>query len=163
GSRIATTINVRMELPLLFQRFEIKSVFDAPCGDFNWMRYVLPNVGVEYTGGDIVPEVVALARRNATDLNAAFVTHDIVKDSLPNVDLWICRDCLPHFSYANIYKALDRFCNSRVKYVLLTTHTQQDIRNRNIVTGDFRLLDLFGSPFNLTRDTLAEIDDSAAP
>ena len=52
GSEIEMTTNIRRELPLLIEKYGIKSVVDIPCGDFNWMKeivHLLPN----YIGGDI--------------------------------------------------------------------------------------------------------------
>jgi len=38
GSTLIYTENLRSKLPDLFQLYSIKSIFDAPCGDFNWMK-----------------------------------------------------------------------------------------------------------------------------
>lgn len=164
GSRLAYTENIRRELPILLNRFSIETVFDAPCGDFYWMRDIVASTGICYLGGDIVPEVVDRAMQNAAGLNlkAAFRVHDLAQDPMPEADLWICRDCLFHLSYREIWSVLKRFAESNIKYVLVTTHTDGS-KNRNIVTGNFRHLDVFAEPFFLPRDVLAEFDDYAPP
>src|ERR1700758_3448541 len=57
GSTLKYTRNLREQLPLIVADFGIKSIFDGPCGDFNWMQHVLPNLKVDYVGGDIVSEI----------------------------------------------------------------------------------------------------------
>jgi hypothetical protein len=45
GSEVAVTAPVRDALPELLRRLGIKTMLDAPCGDWNWMRLVeLPDV-----------------------------------------------------------------------------------------------------------------------
>ena len=40
------------------KKFKIKRLFDAPCGDFNWMPQVLKGVEVDYIGSDIVEDLI---------------------------------------------------------------------------------------------------------
>lgn len=162
GSSLAQTANIRRQLPVMFEKFGIRTVYDAPCGDFYWMREVVAASDIDYTGADIVPEVIEKARENAGDLKVRFAVADIVEDPLPRVDLWICRDCLFHLNYSAILAALRNFAASGSTYILLTTNAG-DIRNRNIVSGDFRPLDMHAEPFNLPRDALFTFDDFAAP
>src|ERR1017187_10086947 len=58
GSRLETTENIRRLLPDLIDKFSIKSIFDAPCGGFYWMKFILHKVDVKYIGGDIVKKLV---------------------------------------------------------------------------------------------------------
>ena len=37
GSSLRSTENIRFHLPKILEKFNIKKLFDAPCGDFNWM------------------------------------------------------------------------------------------------------------------------------
>ena len=53
GSELAMTAGYRDQLAQLLPRF--KSMFDAPCGDLNWMHLVLERVEIDYSGGDISP------------------------------------------------------------------------------------------------------------
>jgi len=149
GSRMASTESVRLELPRIIEQYRVRRLFDAPCGDLNWIRPVLKQTKVDYVGGDIVPEVVELARRNSPSETCVFTVFDITSDPFPSADLWLCRDVLFHLSFDNIWKALANFARSDVGLMLVTTHTAPDIANRNIWNGDFRLLDLFKPPFSL--------------
>ena len=40
----------------LIKDFEIKSIFDAPCGDLNWMQEILKTIDINYHGSDIVED-----------------------------------------------------------------------------------------------------------
>ncbi len=163
GSRASQTEGVRAALPRIIEKYNVKVLFDAPCGDLNWMKSVLGDVDVHYIGGDIVPEVVAMAQANSPDPAHEFRVFDIAADAFPAADLWLCRDVLFHLSYATIWKALDNFCASSIPLMLVTTHTDATVKNRNIVTGDFRYLDLFKPPFSLPATMVLERFSDFAP
>jgi len=142
GTSLEYTANLRRELPEVISRHGIRSVFDAPCGDLNWMQTVDLG-GVEYIGGDIVPEIVAENTRRFP--GRRFGHFDITEDTLPNVDLWLCRFCLCHLSYADIAKALRKFMASSVKFVMFTSHPEA--QNADVETGGFRMLNMCAPPF----------------
>jgi hypothetical protein len=160
GSSLRSTENIRIHLPKIIERFNIKRLFDAPCGDFNWMSQVLKNVDVDYIGSDIVEDLIISNRKNEKN-NVKFVKLDIRIDKLPASDLMICRDCLFHFSYEDIFKFLDNYLISDIKYILLTSHlnTENKFENRNIITGDFRKIDLFSKPFNFEKNFIYSFVD----
>jgi hypothetical protein len=61
GSNLDLTQQVRRALPPLLRAFAMKSMLDAPCGDYNWMPHV--DLGcTHYIGCDIVPELIAANR-----------------------------------------------------------------------------------------------------
>lgn len=164
GSRFIQTEHIRRELPILLRNYDIKKLFDAPCGDLNWMKAVLLQTKIDYLGGDIVPQVVERARLNSPDPAFGFNVFDIVNDRFPTADLWMCRDVLFHLSYANIWKTLGNFSRSEIEFMLVTTHTEQDLVNRDIWTGDFRLLDLLKPPFSFPAEmVLHRFPDYAKP
>lgn len=164
GSTLAYTANIRAELPVLFERFGIRSVFDAPCGDFNWMHRVVESCDIDYLGGDIVPDLIARNIDRFPVIRARFVVANVISDELPRADLWLCRDCLIHFSFADIYSTLANFVRSDIHYLLTTTHINKGgFRNMDIRTGDARLIDLFSAPFFLPKEYLYAIDDWVEP
>lgn len=160
GSSLKSTQNIIVHLPKIIERFKVKTLFDAPCGDFNWMSKVLKNVDVDYIGSDIVEDLIVSNRKNETN-NIKFIKIDIRIDKLPTSDLMICRDCLFHFSYEDIFKFLNNFLISDIKYLLLSSHlnTKNNFENRNIVTGDFRKIDFFSKPFNFEKNHIYSFDD----
>jgi hypothetical protein len=103
--------------------------------------------GVRYTGGDLVPDIVRdAARRHGTPARR-FVVLDLTGSPLPPADLLFCRDCLVHLSYGDIVQAMANIRRSDIAYVLTTTFTAEP-GFRDIVTGDWRPLNLEAPPFS---------------
>ncbi len=165
GSSLEYTANLRQRLPQVFDQYGIKVLLDAPCGDFHWMRGVLNEcLGIRYIGGDIVESLVERNTRAYANDSIAFQTMDITRDDLPACDLMLVRDCLFHLSYADISRFLDNLSRSDVRYLLTTSHIFDAAhQNRDIVTGDFRPLDIFRPPLYFPPRPLLRIDDWMKP
>lgn len=153
GSDLSQTRTLIRELQKLLSKYVITSVLDIPCGDFNWMNKVDLS-GINYTGADVVVElieknVVKFRKRK----NIRFKLIDLILDPLPKNDLIICRDCLVHFSYTDIYKSLYNIKASECEYFLTTSFTDRS-SNHNILTGEWRPLNLQKPPFNLPEPLL---------
>jgi len=103
--------------------------------------------GIDYVGLDIVREVVDSNRTHESD-HVRFRHANLLADRLPAVDLILCRDCLVHFCYRDIWRALRNICRSGSSYLLTTTFPTW--RNRDIWTGDWRPLNLEAEPFNFS-------------
>lgn len=157
GSTLEFTTQLRTVLPRIFEKYDIKSVVDAPCGDFNWMKEVDRSVLDFYIGVDVVSQLIAKNKDLYEDGNTKFQILDITSDTIPRSDLIICRDCLFHFSNKDIFKTLTNFKNSGASYLLTTTHTDVT-RNKNIITGGFSLVNLEQKPFNFPK-ALEYLDD----
>lgn len=157
GSTLKYTESIRSALPELLRKHSVSRFLDAPCGDYNWFRYVTREPGFSYIGGDIVPELVERNQALFGAPETRFVKLDITKDPLPDADLWMCRDCLFHLSYRDVFHALANLLRSNVPLFLATTHIEC-AKNTDIATGNFRLLNLKLEPFNLGQP-IAEIDD----
>jgi len=148
GSTLEATENIRKLLPQIISKYNIKSMLDAPCGDYNWMSQVEKDC--IYIGGDIVDPLIANNQKNYSSEKVSFIVLDITKDKIPNVDLIFCKDCLQHLSYEKVRLALNNFKNSGFKYLLVTSYPKT-WRNHDIHDGDYRPLNLFKSPFNLPK------------
>ena len=157
GSTITYTERLRTDLPRVIERYRVVSMLDAPCGDYNWFRLIKLPDGTRYIGADIVEELIALNTKVYKSENIRFLCLDLTKDKLPDVDMWFCRDCLFHLSNTDIHKALYNFLNSDIKYLMTSSHPKCH-RNKDISTGDFRLLNLLEKPFNFP-EPLYQIDD----
>jgi hypothetical protein len=164
GSTLLYTYNLRHELENVVSRFEVTAFFDAPCGDFNWMKAVSFPEGMKYIGGDIVSSLIRANNLSHASASREFIEFDITKDRFPSCDMWFCRDCLFHLSFVSIFQALSGFCESNAKYVMMTNHVNTSrFRNRDIQSGDFRLLDFYIKPFNLPRNVLYLVPDYVFP
>jgi hypothetical protein len=149
GSEKAFTENYRRELRELVLGRELVSIFDAPCGDLNWMPDVIAATGIRYIGGDISPGVVEGLRHRHPGFDIRIL--DICEDIFPLADVWHCRDCLFHLPFANIRQAFLNYVSSQIPYALLTTHKALWHRNLDVTAGGFRYLDLEREPINLPK------------
>lgn len=147
GSTLAATANLRKELQELFDRYGIKTINDAPCGDFNWMKK-LDFTAYEYRGFDIVKELVEKNNRLFQTPAIHFYTINLINEVLPQADIIICRDTLPHLPFKEALQVIRNFKKSNAKYVLITTYPSTSI-NEDIKMGYWRLLNLCLPPFNL--------------
>lgn len=162
GSTINYTEELRNKLPTLIKEYNIQSILDAPCGDFNWMKEILPQLNVKYTGGDIVHELIEKVAKKYTSENVNFITIDITTQKLPDADLMICRDCLFHLHPNMVEYFFKNFCKSNIKYLLTSTFYNRNNEFQNVTklrTGDFAKIDLFSEPYNLTKDVHTRIKD----
>ena len=144
GSTLKRTKRIRKGIVDLVQRFGVRSILDAGCGDFNWMQAVHLS-GVQYIGMDIVREMIEQNRERHGSATRIFLEGDILHDTLPTVDVILCREVLFHLSDADLLKALQNFKRSSARY-LLTTHYPNAV-NRDIPTGKCRALNFTAAPF----------------
>lgn len=147
GSTLERTESFRDEIAHVLKSINAKSLLDAPCGDFNWMRKV--NLDIDfYIGIDIVPEIIQNNKKKYNNKNRKFYHRDLIFDSLPKTDVILCRDGLVHFSLKDIKLALKNFKKSKSSYLLTTTFVNI-INNSDIQTGLWRPINLEIHPFNL--------------
>ena len=138
------------------RRLGVRTLVDAPCGDFVWMRELAP--GFEsYVGVDVVPELIAANNRQFAGPRIRFATGDITVDEFPRADAVLCRDCLIHLSTPLVWAALRNFKRTGYKYLFLT-HDDRPIKYREIVTGDWRPINWRLPPFGFPRpvETIVE-------
>ena len=144
------------DLVNLLTELGTRTLLDAPCGDFNWASAIASAVDM-YIGVDIVEELVTRNVRQHGSAGRTFLTCDLTRDPLPKADLILSRDCLVHFSYADIQAALRNFRRSGAEYLLTTTFVNRTA-NRNIRTGSWRVLNLQAPPFDFPLP-LAVVDE----
>jgi FkbM family methyltransferase len=155
GSTLSYTESIRSNLIQFLNKYNITSIFDCPCGDFNWMS-TLDFGDIKYLGGDVIQSMVQL---NSQLYPGKQFTHfDLLEDALPKVDLLFCRDCLFHFSKEDKLKVLQNFINSGIKYIMITDYPNCSF-NEELETGDFKEFNWKLFPFNFP-DPLDVIDDT---
>lgn len=147
GSNLDETAQLRASLPCLLRRLNTRRLLDVPCGDFNWMSHVDLS-GIEYIGGDIVQPLIEANRERYSSAARRFLKVDVINGPLPQADVILCRDCLVHFSFANIIAAFQTMKSSGAEYLLTTTFPAREV-NKDIVDGDWRPLNLEALPFLL--------------
>jgi hypothetical protein len=147
GAGLDQTLELRRSLPALLGELAVTTILDLPCGDYGWMRTIELPVA-RYIGADLLPEVVEPLASEFGDDRREFRVLDLTRDRLPSADLLFCRDCLVHLSFADIRRALANAVGSGIPYILTTTFPDSEA-NEDIVTGDWRVLDLERPPFRL--------------
>lgn len=147
GSESEYTRAYRDRLRECLADLNARRLFDAPCGDLNWIIDIARDPAIDYLGGDISESLIADLRQRYPDV--ALRVFDICEDAFPQADAWHCRDCLFHLPFADIRRALANFASSAVPHALLTTHRGRVHRNLEVEAGGFRYLDLERAPISL--------------
>jgi 2-polyprenyl-3-methyl-5-hydroxy-6-metoxy-1,4-benzoquinol methylase len=144
------------DLIALVRALGVKTLLDAPCGDFNWTAPLAEAVD-RYVGIDIVPAIVRANQQRWSSSERQFLCRDMVRQRLPAADLVLARDVLVHVSNSDIFQALSNLRRTGAGYLITTTFLG-DRRNEDIRTGDWRALNLQRPPFHLPAP-LALIDE----
>src|SRR6185295_15560120 len=106
----------------------------------------------------IVAEMIERNRRTFGNAQREFHCLDITADKLPRADLVLCRDCLVHLSFKDVFRALENIRRSGARFLLTTTFSKRE-QNRDIETGNWRPLNLERAPFSMPPPQLI-VDDS---
>lgn len=152
GSTLDITKGFRFWLQTIISKYEIKSITDIPCGDWNWMSKVDLG-GVDYFGGDIVDEIIITNNRKFSYENILFEKFDAINQIPPKSDLIICRDFLFHISFEQAKIVLENFRKSGSKYLISTSF---DLNKNSDLTKEqkeygwgWRKIDLHKYPYLL--------------
>ena len=147
GSSLENTATLRAALPRLFAQYDVRSFFDAPCGDWFWMRQV-DLTGIDYTGADISKALIDENTAQFGRDGVRFLHLDITSDPLPKSDLLLCRDCLFHLKFWLRWQFFENFARSDSRYLLLTMH-HVPTNERVHGNGGFKPFNPTVAPFNL--------------
>ena len=158
GSDLETTLKIRESLRKFISDKNIKTILDIPCGDFYWMSKV-DLKRLMYTGADIVEELVKNNNKKYKDSNINFLTLDIIKDKLPNVDLIFSRDCLVHLNNDEILSTLKNIKKTESNYFATTIFERNFDNDTSKLSDNWRPINLTKKPFNLNSPDFI-IDDS---
>lgn len=146
GSDEEQTREISIQIPALARMLDIRVLLDIPCGDFHWFGKM--DIDLErYVGGDIIDALIEQNKAKYAAPNRSFIRADLLNDPLPEADMILCRDCLVHFSFADIERAIDNIRKSGSTYLLTTTFPECD-ENIDITTGDWRIINLEKPPFS---------------
>lgn len=144
GSTLQATTTLRPALQTLFHEFSIHSIADVGCGDFGWMQTILPPE-MEYTGLDIVPELVRQNQEQYGNDHIRFLSLDICTEAPPLSQLIICRDVWVHLPEEAIQAAVMHIRRSGTTYLLATTFPRAE--NKATYAGGWRPVNLQARPY----------------
>lgn len=148
GSEIKTTENIRKNLNKFLLDYKIKSMLDAPCGDFNWMSKIELN-NIQYTGADIVEKLIKENLNKYKSKNINFINLDLVNSKLDYYDLIFNRDCLVHLNNEEIFRILKNVKNSNSLFFASTIFENNYNNNESKLDDLWRPINLTKDPFNL--------------
>lgn len=148
GSSLASTEFLRKELEEVFNLYKIKSIVDIGCGDFNWLRLIIPE-NMKYTGIDLVYKLIQENNNQYGSSNITFIYSDCSKQIPPNVDLIICRDVLVHLTNRDALKVIENIKKSGSKYLLTTSFNS--VKNKKNYSGGWRAVNMENAPFNFKK------------
>jgi len=97
---VETMIGLEAIIAEIKSRHGLKRIrmLDVPCGDMQWMqRFLDQRDDIDYTGMEIVPELIERHRKTFASKPWTFRHHDIIKDGLKEqFDIIHCRHMLQH-------------------------------------------------------------------
>ena len=129
GSSSNATEDIREHLPKIFKKYKIKSMIDAACGDFHWMKEV-DLKGLKFHGYDIMPEYIEDNKERFGSKNIKFEVKDVIEEKITQeVDLIMCRDLIMHLRWDKVKKLIKNFKNSKSKYLLATNFSNKNSHN----------------------------------
>ncbi|MFC1842075.1 class I SAM-dependent methyltransferase [Candidatus Dependentiae bacterium] len=148
GSTLNSTSFIRKIIPVILKKYNIKSMLDIPCGDFNWMK-TIDFSNITYIGADIVLPLIKNNNKKYGNENRTFLHLDVTKDLLPVCDIILCRDLFLHIPFRDIIKAITNFKQSGAKYLLVDTYFAIKENKDKEADNGWRPLNLKIEPFNL--------------
>lgn len=150
GSTIKNTPEVRKLIQDSIETYNIGSILDLGCGDWNWFQHI-DLQDTSYLGWDADVDMIIANQFNYTKNNVDFDVQDIVLNPYPQSDLIICRDVLFHMPIDMALHILNKIKKS-CKYLISTSFREVDI---NVGIGDknwgYYNINLNIDPFNLSK------------
>lgn len=157
GSSIAQTRGLHVLLMRLVERYRVRSLVDAPCGNMLWMSELLRDLRSRdpcftYTGLDIVESLMRENVRVHGNNRTFFHRIDIAGQTFKTTaDAILCRDTLQHLLLDDAATALRNFAHSGARYLLLGGY-DRSVSNTNVGTGGYHLINPRLPPFSITSE-----------
>lgn len=162
GSTLASTRTLRLFLPSILRAVGARTLLDAGCGDYNWMKEIIDGCDLElYLGIDIAEGVIEANQKRYARENVIFMNLDIAEDPLLKADVILCRDVLAHLSYVDIHQVLRNFKKSGAKYLLASSFSAIRENNLEMISGNFRAVNLRVAPFNFPEPLVSILELSS--
>lgn len=166
GSSLASTVTIRTFLPSILRAIGARRMIDAGCGDCRWMSELIDELINEcnlelYLGVDIAEGVIKANQEKYARENVVFMNLDIAEDPLLNVDVIMCRDVLAHLSYEDIHRVLRNFKKSGAKYLLASSFSAMRENSLEMISGNFRSVNLRIAPFNFPEPIISILEMSS--
>jgi SAM-dependent methyltransferase len=130
GSYIENTKETVYLINEIIKNYNIKSILDLGCGDWNWFKNINLRKDITYIGWDAHDKMIENNNKYYGNKNINFIVKDIILEDYPKVDLIICRDVLFHLDILFSKKCIEKIKKS-CKY-LISTSFNDILKNNNI-------------------------------
>jgi ubiquinone/menaquinone biosynthesis C-methylase UbiE len=151
------TENFRKYLVEIIKHYEIKEIFDCSSGDWNWMKEIykeLPDI-INYTGNDIVPQLVEYNNNKYGSDRFNFVCNDMLSQlktyNNQSIDLVLCRHTLEHLPLQYCIDVVTEIKRVSKRAIITSSNSECNVNVRNtelIISGhNSRQINLDLSPF----------------
>ena len=163
GSYIENTQETINLINYTIEKYNIKSILDLGCGDWNWFKYI--NIyDISYNGWDCDDIMIKSNKEKYGKNNINFEVRDIVLEEYMNVDLIICRDVLFHIDKSIAEKMLYKIKN-KCKYFITTSYNDVTKNTNikeycNIKNWGFYNINLNLMPFNMHKYMIQSINET---
>jgi len=152
GSFIRNARETMMFLEKIIRKYEIRSITDIPCGDWNWMQHIALS-NIDYIGYDIIEELIVINNLKFSKPNINFEVLDILSAIPRKSDLLICRDLLFHLSLEQQAAAIENIRASGSTYLMTTTFpwiekNKELTKEELAVQWGWRMINVEKPPFN---------------
>ena len=134
----------------------VKSIVDFGCGDWQYMSDIDIH-GADYTGFDVVDEVLLWNRQLYSRPNVRFERSPSDPEVLPPADLLLVKDVLIHLPNAFVSRLI-ACTTSKYKFILAVNNRTNSTSEYNIdiQPGSFRPIDLSRPPFSIPCATILQ-------
>ncbi len=163
GSQLDITREYVEYLQEFLEENNIKTVVDLGCGDWAFSRYI-DWTGIQYLGIDVVKDVIDRNQMKFAKPNIVFKHGNFSNMSLPEADLFLCKDVLQHFSNDDIRNVISLF--PKYQHCLITNYIDHLFLLRNnheIKPGEYHPIDLSLPPFKLKGEKVLDFFSGVAP
>jgi SAM-dependent methyltransferase len=160
GSELENTESIRRRIPDFLKSIGSRTLLDVGCGDFNWMKEV--QLPCQYIGVDIVRDVIEANASLYGSARRSFQVLDATSGPLPPADTVLCREVLFHLSFRDIWRLIQNVRSSGASFLIATNDDALKL-NADIISGDFRLLNLRKAPFYFRTPLLSIPDGGVDP
>jgi hypothetical protein len=156
GSLLKNTENIINQLPIFLKKYNITSIIDIPCGDFNYMKRInLDNI--KYNGYDISKKAIDICSSHKSN-NINFSVFDATSEQLQYSDLIICKDLFLHLSFEHIHTILKNIIHSKCKYFAVSRYDNGNVTNIDQISGlGARAIEITNEPFNFNYNIIERI------
>jgi len=150
-----------------YLRVERIRLLDVPCGDLQWMhRFLLTRSDVDYTGVDIVADIISHHREAFRGRPWRFLNMDVVSQpiNVSDYDLIMTRMMMQHLNQSDVIRVLHNFSNITSRQhrpVFLLATTQSNTKVNTKIADAMHNLEI--SPFRLQPPICLFVDGAPGP